>query len=188
MDAQDILGLERKSANIPHSLQKYQKKDTHQSNLAKVTTLVPSYPLIKRRKVSRRAVPWVWRFFQNSARKYPIRLSHWVRVDDPPIDYPFSKFNRQSNIVEYNPEQYDRCLQDDVWTKEETDYLFDLLRQFELRFVVVADRYVGNKTMEEMKERYYSIAQQILYDVGISYVSSERQVHQDVRVAGMRVS
>lgn len=27
------------------------------------------------------------------------------------------------------------------WTKEETDYLLDLLEQFDLRFVVVADRY-----------------------------------------------
>jgi hypothetical protein len=27
------------------------------------------------------------------------------------------------------------------WTKEETDYLLDMLEQFDLRFVVVADRY-----------------------------------------------
>lgn len=27
------------------------------------------------------------------------------------------------------------------WTKEETDYLLDLLEQYDLRFVVVADRY-----------------------------------------------
>lgn len=27
------------------------------------------------------------------------------------------------------------------WTKEETDYLLDMLEQFDLRFLVVADRY-----------------------------------------------
>eukprot|EP00878_Enallax_costatus_P034850 GHUV01038756.1.p1 GENE.GHUV01038756.1~~GHUV01038756.1.p1 ORF type:complete len:124 (-),score=39.18 GHUV01038756.1:61-432(-) len=27
------------------------------------------------------------------------------------------------------------------WTKEETDYLLDMLEQFDLRFIVVADRY-----------------------------------------------
>jgi hypothetical protein len=27
------------------------------------------------------------------------------------------------------------------WTKEETDYLLDMLEQYDLRFVVVADRY-----------------------------------------------
>lgn len=32
-------------------------------------------------------------------------------------------------------------LHDDGWTKAETDHLFDLCKRFDLRFVVVHDRY-----------------------------------------------
>ena len=30
---------------------------------------------------------------------------------------------------------------DPAWTKEETDYLFDIVREYDLRFYVIADRY-----------------------------------------------
>lgn len=32
-------------------------------------------------------------------------------------------------------------LHDDGWTKAETDHLFDLCKRFDLRFIVVHDRY-----------------------------------------------
>ena len=32
-------------------------------------------------------------------------------------------------------------ISDEDWTKEETDYLFDLIREYDVRFYVVADRY-----------------------------------------------
>ena len=41
------------------------------------------------------------------------------------------------------------------WTKEETDQLFDLCERFDLRFVVIADRFPSTRTVEELKERYY---------------------------------
>lgn len=43
-----------------------------------------------------------------------------------------------------------------MWTKEETDQLFDLCQQFDLRFVVIADRFPSSRTVEELKDRYYS--------------------------------
>ena len=41
--------------------------------------------------------------------------------------------------------------EDKEWTKEETDYLFDLVRSYDARFYIVADRYEypgTNRTME----------------------------------------
>lgn len=42
--------------------------------------------------------------------------------------------------------------EDKEWTREETDYLFDLVRQYDARFYVVADRYEysggSTRTME----------------------------------------
>lgn len=41
----------------------------------------------------------------------------------------------------YSEQEYQLYLHDDAWTKAETDHLFDLARRFDLRFVVIHDRY-----------------------------------------------
>lgn len=41
----------------------------------------------------------------------------------------------------YSEQEYQMHLHDDGWTKAETDHLFDLCKRFDLRFVVVHDRY-----------------------------------------------
>lgn len=41
----------------------------------------------------------------------------------------------------YSEQEYQLYLHDDAWTKAETDHLFDLSRRFDLRFVVIHDRY-----------------------------------------------
>lgn len=41
----------------------------------------------------------------------------------------------------YSEQEYQVHLHDDGWTKAETDHLFDLCKRFDLRFIVVHDRY-----------------------------------------------
>lgn len=41
----------------------------------------------------------------------------------------------------YSEQEYQMYLHDDGWTKAETDHLFDLCKRFDLRFVVIHDRY-----------------------------------------------
>lgn len=41
----------------------------------------------------------------------------------------------------YSEQEYQMYLHDDGWTKAETDHLFDLCKRFDLRFIVVHDRY-----------------------------------------------
>lgn len=43
--------------------------------------------------------------------------------------------------MEYSQFEYDQHLADPQWTIQETGYLFSLLRDYDLRFVVAADRY-----------------------------------------------
>lgn len=43
-----------------------------------------------------------------------------------------------------------------MWTKDETDQLFDFCERFDLRFIVIADRFPSSRTVEELKDRYYS--------------------------------
>lgn len=41
----------------------------------------------------------------------------------------------------YSEQDYQMYLHDDGWTKAETDHLFDLCKRFDLRFIVIHDRY-----------------------------------------------
>jgi DNA methyltransferase 1-associated protein 1 len=77
-----------------------------------------------------------------------------VDMDDDTIDsatqnghyFPevvhFEKYNVKVNVPTYTAEQYEEKLKDEDWTKEETDFLMDLCRNFDLRWIVIADRYV----------------------------------------------
>jgi DNA methyltransferase 1-associated protein 1 len=54
------------------------------------------------------------------------------------IDYRFSVFNRKADIVQYSNEEYDLCLQDSSWSREETDKLMEFCYRYDLRFTVIA--------------------------------------------------
>ena len=49
-------------------------------------------------------------------------------------------------MVSYTDAEYDTYLQHAEWTRQETDHLFDLCRQFECRFIVIYDRYAFGDT------------------------------------------
>ena len=57
--------------------------------------------------------------------------------------------------MEYSQYEYDQHLEDSNWTFHETAYLFDILRTFDLRFVIASDRYAyaGINGLEAVKRR-----------------------------------
>lgn len=61
-----------------------------------------------------------------------------IRYDD---EFPMEKFNVKPSVPSYTPEQYEAHFKSEDWSKEETDYLMGLCRDFDLRWIVVADRY-----------------------------------------------
>eukprot|EP00299_Pterocystis_sp_00344_P009607 c4095_g1_i2.p1 GENE.c4095_g1_i2~~c4095_g1_i2.p1 ORF type:complete len:377 (+),score=76.94 c4095_g1_i2:52-1182(+) len=127
------------------------------------TPIVPSTPiegLKQKRKVP--AAKWRWRSFANPARDDDLQLSHWEKEGTrDPGGYHFAKFNKSIKMVTYTDEEYDTCCRDPAWTKEETDYLFEICKQYDLRFVVIADKYEypgPARSIEDIKDRYYSVA------------------------------
>ncbi|CAG7825556.1 unnamed protein product, partial [Allacma fusca] len=96
------------------------------------------------------------------ARKDNAVLHHWRRATDENREYPFAKFNKIMPVPDYSDSEYGSFLSREGWTKRQTDYLFDLCRRFDLRFTVIHDRWekdiYGQKTMEDLKERYYEVA------------------------------
>ncbi|KAL1500989.1 hypothetical protein ABEB36_006397 [Hypothenemus hampei] len=109
----------------------------------------------------RRPRKWKWMPFTNPARNDNATFYHWRRPSDEPKEYPFAKFNKKVGIPTYTDVEYQQQLTCDTWSKEETDHLMDLAQRFDLRFIIMADRYdVGKfqkRSVEELKDRYYKV-------------------------------
>lgn len=178
MDAKDILGLPKISLPISQEKKSRPQKDSQRKPdgisrevyalTGGVAPLMPSVDvnqLKKRHQPENEKITWEWLAFTNSARKDNLQLYHWVRVVNgtPPTgDYSFAKYNKSVDVVKYTDEEYEKHLTDPAWTKEETDQLFDLCERFDLRFVVIADRFSSSRSVEELKNRYYSVSRAVL--------------------------
>ena len=76
------------------------------------------------------------------------RTAASVRYDD---EFPMEKFNIEASVPNYTPEQYEAHFRSEDWTKEETDYLMGLCRDFDLRWIAVADRYEPSEIPKSIK-------------------------------------
>ncbi|XP_043687174.1 SWR1-complex protein 4-like isoform X1 [Telopea speciosissima] len=178
MDAKDILGLPKTPFSVSQEKRPRPQKDSQRKPdgisrevyalTGGLAPLMPSIDIshLKRRSHSdKEKITWRWLPFTSSARTDNLQLYHWVRVvnDVPPTgDYSFAKYNKAVDIVKYSDEEYDKHLTDPMWSKAETDQLFDLCERFDLRFVVIADRFPSSRTVEELKDRYYTVSREIL--------------------------
>ncbi|CAH0552086.1 unnamed protein product [Brassicogethes aeneus] len=104
---------------------------------------------------------WKWMPFTNPARMDSSTFYHWRRPSDEPKEYPFAKFNKKVDVPTYTDIEFNQHLRSDSWSKEETDHLMDLARRYDLRFIVMADRFDSDKfskrSVEDIKDRYYKI-------------------------------
>lgn len=93
-------------------------------------------------------------------------------------DYHYAKFNVKLNEPEYTEQQYEQNLVSEGWDKPETDYLVSLVHEYDIRWILIADRYdyqptekpaegedsmavimqPKHRSMEDMKARYYEVA------------------------------
>ncbi|WQF89015.1 Putative SWR1-complex protein 4/DNA methyltransferase 1-associated protein [Colletotrichum destructivum] len=176
--------------------------------------IVPEVSIFKKRRfVSRKpATKWELKPFTNSARgdSGALVLKHWKRkiptpaenaaqgadeemkdadgdqATSKPENSMFAKFNVEVDVPQYSEDQYQTNLQSDDWTKEETDYLLSLVRDFDLRWPIIWDRYdympeaingeasadgdeskaiipvPKPRTMEDLKARYYEVAAKMM--------------------------
>ncbi|KAJ2647558.1 swr complex subunit [Coemansia sp. RSA 1250] len=121
-------------------------------------------------KFGTKAERWVWRGFKSSARDDDLVLYHWVRANEQHNDYFYAQYNAHTTPYQYTDEEYEKCIEPlgSEWTRVETDYLLHMCRQFDLRFVVIHDRYYlhpdcptsgikPDRSVEDLKDRYYAI-------------------------------
>ncbi|KFD54422.1 hypothetical protein M513_04765 [Trichuris suis] len=132
---------------------------------AETTVLLPSH--IKRdsgRKFnfgSGTVRPWVMAPIHNPARKDNLVLEHWVRKEDANTEYIFARLNTVTPVPRYSADEYDKYLASNGWTKESTDNLMDLAQRYDLRWIIVEDRWpddeLGAKSLDDLRERYYDV-------------------------------
>ncbi|KAJ3007858.1 swr complex subunit, partial [Thoreauomyces humboldtii] len=156
---------------------KEKKGDSLSRELLQLTGGAPPLVLAKRKYKARpnfskqgKVASWLWRDFLNPARADSLKLQHWVKATDEE-EYYFAKFNKSLEMVEYSDEEYDTVIKNlkhagtPSWTKAETDYLYDLIRRFDLRWLVIHDRYEWanlTRRIDDLKERYYAISHALL--------------------------
>ncbi|KAF2709160.1 hypothetical protein K504DRAFT_467138 [Pleomassaria siparia CBS 279.74] len=112
------------------------------------------------------AKKWVLQPFTNQARSDGLVLKHWRRKptslptaqsgEDIAIDEPnsgentdvyiedsgeFLRYAVQPDMPTFSDEEYNMHLRSDDWSREETDYLFQMISDFAYRWPVVWDRY-----------------------------------------------
>ena len=110
---------------------------------------------------------WIWSKFINPLRNDKLQLEHWQRKED--IGKEYDKLNNKSlEIIEFTKDEYDKLIKpnDINWNYEQTMYLWNLIKQYNLKFIIIYDRFdeitYGKRTIESLKDRYYSIAKIIL--------------------------
>ncbi|XP_055380044.1 DNA methyltransferase 1-associated protein 1 [Condylostylus longicornis] len=121
------------------------------------------YKQQKARLGMRKVRSWQWTPFTNPARTDGAVFHHWKRISDDTREYPFAKFNKQLQIPSYTVNEYNTHLRTNPlkWSKAQTDHLFDLAKRFDIRFIIMADRWdkanFDTKSVEDLKERYYEV-------------------------------
>ncbi|CEG49883.1 hypothetical protein, variant 2 [Plasmopara halstedii] len=121
------------------------------------------------------AVKWIRKSFRNPARAglagegedKGLTLSHWGKAHVEQPDYVFARFNVKSETTSYTEKEYEAVLahHDDPkmqWSKEEMDLLMNLCQRYDLRWVVILDKYNANpiskgsaRCVEDVKYCYY---------------------------------
>lgn len=170
-------------------------------------SMIPVQPKYKQRpRRTHKAAPWEFVPFFNQARDDALVLQHWQPkkaavaaptaaetpevTEEPAVpekkkepepkqqDYKFAKYNVQVEVPEYDEAVYEAHLKDDNWTKEETDYLVSLVKEYSQKWPVVVDRYeysppphnddstqtqeAKQRSMEDLKARYYTVSARAL--------------------------
>lgn len=143
------------ASNVPRELQQLRSEFSWGASAPIAMAPTPPLGAFKAKRV--KAVSWKCLPIRSSARAAitgkvvdDIDLRHWVKIHNVP-DYRFARFNKSIKLLEYSNAEYDAYCADPTWSREETDRLMELAKKFDLRFVIMQDRY--NAMSEDAKAR-----------------------------------
>eukprot|EP01066_Platyproteum_vivax_P020624 Platyproteum_vivax@DN8555_c0_g1_i1.p1 len=153
------------SAATSRKPSKKEKKETKKSLDVSVLATTVARPW-KDAHLQPPVAKWVVHNFTNNGRNDNLVLQRWEREDRVNEPYSYAAFNVKPKIYRYTPDQWNCHISklDAEWSRQETDHLMDLCERFDLRFHIIFDRFDPNyrKKLEDIKERYYSIARKVM--------------------------
>jgi DNA methyltransferase 1-associated protein 1 len=148
--------------------------------------------------------------FTNPARRDGLVLKHWRRkpTTAPPVQETddaamhdgdttdaylenctdYAKYDIKVDMPGFTDEEYEQYLRSDDWSREETDYLFEVVRDYSYRWAVIWDRYdyrpsqplpetangdeqalaampfapKKERSLEDLKARFYNISAKLM--------------------------
>ena len=114
---------------------------------------------------------WVQYHFVNPSRTDKPMLAHWTKDKEKLEPYPFAKFNKSIEVLEFTEKEYKeaiavmpRDLGKPIWSKGDTSMLFDLCKAYQLQFIPITDRFNFEKC-EEAKRAEEKFAKKFNYQV-----------------------
>lgn len=167
-DVRDVLELPKDAAPRPPPAKKFKREPKKLDGLQRelyslLGENTPPIAVMDNKKFKdkpnwrQKATPWVWANFKPGGRDDDLTFGHWVRgvahAEDE--EYAFSKFNVKIDVPELDEADY-KAYRQVGWTFDETKYLFDLCRRYDIRWLVVHDRYdypEAKRREQEEKEK-----------------------------------
>ena len=119
----------------------------------------------------------------SNEKKMNSPIYHWIPKTDKEKIFAYERFNISTELESFSEEEYAKYLKvvsffqknalkyfiyfkdlDPTWDFEETCYLWKLCHKFDLRFIVISDRYDDkyHRSVEDLKSRYYSVTKKLL--------------------------
>ena len=101
--------------------------------------------------------------FSNSARNDDFPLFSWHNSALPVTQ--FQGYTQELDLIQYTNDEYNLLLNDSSWSRRETDHLFHCCKLYNLRFIVIHDRYSFDsktRSIDELKDRYYTVVKRVL--------------------------
>ncbi|KAI6178157.1 Myb-like domain-containing protein [Aphelenchoides besseyi] len=131
------------------------------------------YQIIRTNIAFRKTRRWNWKPFVNEARTDGVQFCHWEREDQKIGEpYVFAQFDKKKvSIVKFTDADFDRLLRPIAgkWTLEATRHLLEVCARFDLRWIIIFDRFDRKAhgpelTLEDLKEWYYKLSNAIKRD------------------------
>lgn len=126
----------------------------------------PVGPVFKNKRSVATRGRWIYAPIESSARaadNNQLTFFHWVKADINYPDYPYAKFNIHLEAVTFTDEEYSSHLNDDNWSKDDTETVLDVSHNLDLRWPIIFDRIQlsTHKTPEEIQARYYAVVNKL---------------------------
>ena len=67
-------------------------------------------------------------------------IYHWVKESEAKKIYHGDKFNVEPDVINFSEEEYKKALPNSKWKYNDVKELFEMLRNYNLNFIVVHDR------------------------------------------------